>query len=104
MRCAESEHLTVEYRHTQWGYFGVVTLAILIPVVGAVALSDDDPVTTFLIVLSVGLILGTVLWFSRLTVSVHGGSVTAAFGLGKPARTIDLSLVTHVRGVRNPWY
>ena len=94
----------MEYQHTQRGYFGIVTVGILIPVVGAVAVSDDDPWATVLVVLLIGLILAVVLWFSRLTVTVDGDSVTSAFGLGKPAKTIDLSGVAHVRRVRNPWY
>ncbi len=42
-------------------------------------------------------------WFSRLVVTVAEGAVTAAFGLGKPHRVVQLSDVTEASVVRNHW-
>lgn len=95
----------MEYRRTQWGYFVIFTLLILVPVVVAVfASGDDEPWVDALVVLFVLLIVAVVFWFSRLTVTVQGGAVAAEFGWGRPRKTIDLADVGDVRQVRNHWY
>ena len=94
----------MEYRHTQWGYFAGVTLVILVPVAATVTIADDDPWAGGLVALAVLMIAALVLWFSRLTVTVEGGRVTAGFGLGRPRKSIALENVTEVRQVRSPWY
>lgn len=93
----------MEYRHTQWGYFAVLTVVVLVPVVAAVT-ADGDPWAGAMVALVVLLITAVVLWFSRLTVTVEGGFVRAEFGMGKPRKSIELDGVTAVRQVRNRWY
>ena len=48
-------------------------------------------------------LLGIVLLFCRLEVTVSGGKIVTAFGFGRPHREIDLADVTAVRQVRNTW-
>jgi hypothetical protein len=95
----------VVYRHTQWGWFGVPTLALFVVVLGAVV--SDDAVSTTMVAAVAALmaaILGVVLYFSRLTVSVDGARVVAAFGYGWPRRVFDAADITAVRPVKNKWW
>ena len=95
----------MDYRHTQWGYFAIWTVAILVPVVVVTLVAgDDEPWADVLIVLLVLLITALVFWFSRLTVTVRGGVTVAEFGWGWPRKAVDLAGVSDVRKVRNHWY
>ncbi len=77
-------------------------LVITVPIV----LSEDEVGSWVGVLIAVGMVavLGLVVLFSRLQVTVSGGVVTASFGFGWPSRTIDLSDVTSVRQVRNTWW
>ena len=95
----------MDYRRTQWGYFAIWTVAILVPVVVVTLVAgDDEPWADVLIVLLVVLITALVFWFSRLTVTVRGGVVAAEFGWGWPRKAVELAKVSDVRKVRNHWY
>jgi len=94
----------MEYRHTQWGFLAIPTL-LLFAVVIPITASDDETtvaITALLIVSTIAL-LGIVLLFSRLEVTVSDGRIVTAFGFGRPHREIDLADVTAVRQVRNTW-
>jgi hypothetical protein len=95
----------MEYEHIQYGYTGILT-ALFTGVIALWSLPqsfEDSKWTGLLVALfMVGLVVLT-FWFSKLTVAVSGGTVTAAFGSGKPHRVIELSDVRTVREVRNVW-
>jgi phosphotransferase system glucose/maltose/N-acetylglucosamine-specific IIC component len=94
----------MEYRHAQWGFLAIPTL-LLFAVVIPITASDDEAtvaITALLIVSTIAL-LGIVLLFSRLEVTVSDGRIVTAFGFGRPHREIDLADVTAVRQVRNTW-
>jgi len=95
----------MEYQHTQWGFFSIVTLLVCAVVVISVTTSGDGP-STMSMVATAGfmvVLLVVVLAFSRLEVTVTGGRVVAAFLFGRPRREIELGDVTAVREVRNSW-
>ena len=95
----------MEYRHLQLGRAAALGfvwgLAIAIALVG---LADDrggavlPAAITFVVIEAVAVV------FSRLTVTVGSGTVTAAFGWGWPKRTLATSEITAFRRVRNAWY
>jgi hypothetical protein len=94
----------MEYRHVQWGYTAL-PMTLFFAIVAVVFASDDETsersVAVFLAFLVA--IFAIVLLFSRLEVTVGGGTVVAAFGFGWPRRVVDLEEVTAVRRVRNTW-
>lgn len=95
----------MEYDHTQYGYTGILTTALLVALMwGSLrsAFEESDWIGA-LIVSFLVFIVALTFWFSKLNVTVAHGAVTAAFGLGKPHRVIQFSEVTDVRQVRNSW-
>jgi hypothetical protein len=96
----------LEYKHTQWGYFGVPVLLLFAVISVTIISADDESSTLFTVavVASMAVLLAVVFLFSRLEVTVSGGAVVAAFGFGWPRRVIELGEVTAVRQVRNPWW
>ena len=94
----------MEYRHTQWGFLAIPTLLLFAVVIPITASDDETTVAiTALLIASTIALLGIVLLFSRLEVTVSGGKIVTAFGFGRPHREIDLADVTAVRQVRNTW-
>jgi hypothetical protein len=95
----------MEYEHTQHGYTGLLTVAFMV-VIGVMSVPEAYSESTWLglgfMIFIVGIVAVT-FWFSRLVVTVADGKVSAAFGLGKPHRVIQLSDITDVRQVRNSW-
>lgn len=99
------DNAPMDYEHTQRGYTGILTTALMIGV-GWVSLPETFAESLWIGVLvsafMVG-IIGLTFWFSRLVVVVAGGEVTASFGLGKPHRVVRLSDVVGTTQVRNSW-
>ena len=95
----------MEYRHTQAGWFGppVIGLFALISVPILAAEETSAWFTAVMVAFMVGLV-GVVVLFSWLRVTVSGGQAVAAFGFGWPRRVIELSEVVAVRQVRNRWW
>ena len=94
----------MEYRHTQWGYTAIPTFLFFVVILPISA--TDDEMSTMLTVAMIAFtiaVLGVVLLFSRLEVTVVGGRIVAAFGFGRPHRETALADVTAVRQVRNTW-
>ncbi len=94
----------MEYQHTQWGYTAIPTFlffAVMVPMTA----TDNESSTLFAAAMGVFTIvlLGVVLLFSRLEVTVSDGRIVAAFGFGRPHREIELTDVTSVRQLRNSW-
>lgn len=94
----------MEYQHTQWGYTAIPTFlffAVMVPMTA----TDNESSTLFAAAMGVFTIvlLGVVLLFSRLEVTVSDGRIVAAFGFGRPHREIELIDVTSVRQLRNSW-
>ncbi len=96
----------MEYRHTQWGWFWLPTMA-LFAVILIVAVQADDEMTPAVFGMIAALlvtILAVVLHFSRMTVTVDGEAVAAAFGSGWPRKVVPIAEITAVRRVRNEWW
>ena len=95
----------MDYERSQQGWFAVPVL-ILLGVVAWATSSADDMSSTGTAVFTVLMIvvLVAMVTFSRLTVTVGDGQVTARFWLGWPRRVVALSEVTAVRPVRNSWW
>ena len=95
----------MEYRHLQLGRaaaFAIVWgLAIAIALVG---LADDRGKASLPAAIIFVAVAAVAIVFSRLTVTVDSGAVTAAFGWGWPKRKIETSQITALRRVRNAWY
>ena len=95
----------MEYRHLQRGRAAAFTIvwgiAIAIALVG---LADDRGEAALPAAIIFVVVTGIAVVFSRLTVTVGSGTVTAAFGWGWPKRTFDTSQITALRRVRNAWY
>jgi len=93
------------YEHTQYGYFGVGTIVLMV-VVAITALPESFAesmllgwsITAMLIAIAV-----LVVWFSRLVVQIDQGELVASFGPGRPRKAIDLTAGTAVTPVRNAW-
>ena len=95
----------MEYDHTQYGYTGALTTVFLVALMWGSfqsAFEESDWIGLLIVSFAILMVALTV-WFSKLTVTVVQGGITAAFGLGKPHRMIQLSDVTEVRQVRNSW-
>jgi hypothetical protein len=95
----------MEYQHVQYGYTGILT-AVFVAIVAVRALPQSFEDSTWAGVLVALFMVGLVVltfWFSKLTVTVLGGTVTATFGPGRPHRVMELSDVNAAREVRNAW-
>ncbi len=92
----------MSYRHTQTGpilpVFSVVGVIVIV-VSAFLAIAAAIAAAIAIIVLWI-----LVLSFNRLTVEVTRGEVSAAFGLGWPARRIALADITEFRAARSRWY
>lgn len=96
---------TTTYSRTQkaWYPFPVFAAAAVLLLV-ALGGSGAESVWVWLSVGILVLLLWIVITFSRLSVSVEGGTITAAFGPGWPKKVIPLSDVVAVETVRNSWW
>lgn len=95
----------VDYEHTQTGRITLLVGAFF-AIIGALAVPaiyGEDPTAALILVAAIAVILGTVIVFNRLTVTVRAGEVSAAFGWGWPRRTFAFHDVAAVRHVRNSW-
>ena len=95
----------MEYQHTQWGFF-LVPAFLVCAVVAVSVTATGSEMSTISTIGMVGFgiaLLGVVLMFSRMEVTVNAGQVLAAFLFGWPHREIMLEDVTAVREVRNRW-
>ncbi len=96
---------SMEYAHVQWGRLPILVAVFF----GAIyyPIPTDDEVG---VVLGAGIgvfmlgMVGIVTLFSRLEVTVSAGDLTAAFGFGRPHRTIPLADIVKAGRVRNHWY
>ena len=80
--------------------------SVFLIVIGAVSLPAiyrDDPVSALILLAAIVVVLVTVVVFSRLTVEVANGAITAAFGWGWPRRTYSFAEIAGARHVRNTW-
>jgi hypothetical protein len=82
----------MEYKHTQWGYYGVPVLLLFAVIAVQFISADDESSTMFTVAVVAGMaaVLAVLSLFSRLDVTVSGGTVVAAFGFGWPRRVIEL--------------
>jgi hypothetical protein len=90
---------------TQWGFF-LVPAFLVCAVVAVSIMATGSEMSTVSTIGMVGFgiaLLGVVLMFSRIEVTVNAGQVLAAFLFGWPHREIMLEDVTAVREVRNRW-
>ena len=94
------------YEHTQYGYFGIGTVALML-VVGVFSLPetfDESALAGWAIVMMLVAIVSIVVWFSRLMVTIEDAKLSASFGPGRPRKTIELSDVASATPVRNSWF
>lgn len=91
---------TVSYRHTQIGYFMIVTLATGVLGMSASIAFGNGPkaLVTVIVVLSACLLL-----FPTLTAVVQGDRVRCFFGIGMIRREIRIAEILAASVVRNPW-
>ena len=82
----------------------LISLGGLIGLIWAAASMPFPSVGAFVVDLSFALVIVTGVIVSRLTATVDDRSVTAAFGWGWPARTVEMADVVAVREVRNSWW
>jgi len=93
------------YEHVQHGYIGVATVVFML-VVGIATLPetfDESAGAGWAVVAMFIVIAGITVWFSWLKVAIKDATLSAAFGLGRPRKTIDLSDVVTATHVRNTW-
>lgn len=96
----------MSYRHIQWGYTPIPVVAFFAAILVPITRDPDDApawLVPALVAFMVALVL-LVVYFSRLEVVVADGRLTVAFGMGKPHRVIELSMVRSVEPVRNRWW
>jgi hypothetical protein len=95
----------VRYEHVQYGYWGPGTVVFML-VMGVITLPEAFEGSTIggwaLVATLVAIAVITV-WFSKLTVTIVDSELSAAFGPGRPHKTIDLSDVVSTALVRNSW-
>ncbi|MEO1055890.1 MAG: hypothetical protein AAFY28_03155 [Actinomycetota bacterium] len=96
----------VTYQRTQTSLAGAWALLLALVLTVVIAAASDGLNGGFVVVVvPIYLLIGIVIAvFARLTVTVADGRVTAAFGWGWPARTIELADVRSVAAVRNTWW
>lgn len=95
----------MRYEHTQVGHLTipVVLLVVAVAVVFVPRAASEGPVGAVIVVLAMLLVATVAALFSRLTVAVGGGQVTAAFGRGWPRKVVRTDQIAGVRRVRNHW-
>lgn len=95
----------MDYEHVQYGYLSVFVIPFYIGIIAIFVADDASPFAALLAALGVMVLtLALIALFSRLTVTVASGQVTAAFGAGWPRRSVSLTEVVTARQVRNRWY
>ncbi len=95
----------MDYEHVQYGYLSVFVIPFYIGIIAIFLADDASPFVAVLAALGVMVLtLALIALFSRLTVTVASGQVTAAFGVGWPRRSVSLTEVVTARQVRNRWY
>ncbi len=95
----------MDYERSQQGWFAIPVLVLLGVVAWATSSAEDMSSTgTAVFTVLMVVVLVAMVTFSRLTVTVGAGRVTARFWLGWPRRVVELSEVTAVRAVRNSWW
>src|SRR5262245_54791327 len=92
------------YRHTQVGRVTLIALGTAMIVLGALLVLVRDEAVAVLLVALLGVLALTAVFFSTLTVTVDGRSVTARFGPGLVRRRIALGSVRAAWPVRNLWW
>lgn len=92
----------MEYRHTQSGPAAGYVAVVGVAAVGVAAFGSARAAALTAAAAAAILALASV--FSRMTVTVGDGKVSAAFGFGWPRRTIPLSSVASFRAIRSKWY
>jgi hypothetical protein len=65
---------------------------------------DESAGTGWAVVAMFVVIAGVTVWFSWLRVAVEDATLSAAFGPGRPRKSVDLSDVVSAVPVRNQWY
>jgi hypothetical protein len=93
------------YEHVQYGYVGAGTLVFVL-IMGVLTLPeafDDSTSAGWAVTATLVVIAAITVWFSKLAVTIEETTLTAAFGLGRPHKTIDLSDVVTATPVRNRW-
>lgn len=90
----------MEYRHTQQAILPIALWIAFVIVLGILVPSEDRKlwIASFVIAITVIMVL-----FSRLNVRVTNDTVVAAFGIGWPRHTEDLTGIVSVHEVRNRW-
>ena len=97
----------MHYRHVQWGWIVVPYTVGSAAVIATMMRADGDELDAWAWVAVAGFVLALgvlLVWFSRLEVTVDDSRVQAAFGLGRPSRTIPLTEVVGAERVRNRWW
>jgi hypothetical protein len=95
----------MEYDHTQYGYTGILTTVFMVPLTWGSFRSafEESAWMGLLLAAFVVSLVALTFWFSKLSVEVARGEVTASFGPGKPHRAVQLSEVVGVNQIRNSW-
>ncbi|MEM9515557.1 MAG: hypothetical protein AAGA42_11940 [Actinomycetota bacterium] len=96
----------VAYQRTQTSLAGAWALLLALVLTAVIAAVSDGLNGGFVVVvvplyLLIGIVIAV---FARLTVTVNDHHVTAAFGWGWPARTIEFADIHAVVAVRNSWW
>ena len=95
----------MKYEQVQYGYWGAGTIMFVL-IMGALTLPDafnDSTIGGWALTAALIVLAAITVWFSKLTVTIEGSELTAAFGPGRPRKVIDLSDVVTATGVRNTW-
>jgi len=82
----------------------LISLGGLIGLTWAAVSMPFPSVGAFVVDLSLSLVIVTGAVVSRLTATVDERSVTAAFGWGWPARSLEVADIVAARRVRNSWW
>ncbi|MCS7336688.1 MAG: PH domain-containing protein [Verrucomicrobiae bacterium] len=97
----------MRYKHTQIGWWTILFVGGLVFVLACLAAhikwSRAVPGTVFFGPVCVVLI-GCLILFGSLTVTVDDTAVTVQFGLGPFRKSIPLRDIAYCRQVRNPWW
>jgi hypothetical protein len=87
------------YKHRQTGWLVIVALAV--PAVSVFFLTGRRPLVGIVVAIAFAILL---LLFHSLTVTVNGGLIRIAFGVGLVRTSVPLASVRGCRQVRSPWY
>jgi hypothetical protein len=93
------------YEHVQYGYWGVGKVVFVL-IMGAITLPEafnDSTLAGWAVTATLVGLAAITVWFSWLKVTIEDTALTAAFGPGRPRKTIDLSDVVTATPVRNRW-